>query len=307
MSNTITDTILMIRPKHFGYNPETALNNAFQTEEGSENVNQIEKEALNEFENMVKILKDHDIDVVVFDDTNEPVKPDCVFPNNWFTTHNDGKIVTFPMNAESRRPERREDIVDQLQIDYNLKKRYGFEYLEAEDQFLEGTGSMILDRDNRIIYACLSPRTDIRVLEKFAVLINYQKIIFHAYDQNEQLIYHTNVMMGMGQDFVVICLDTIKDAEEHDELIRAFSQTDKHIINISLDQMNQFAGNMLQVKSKLGVPYLIMSKAAYNSLEITQIDDIQRFTKILSIPIPTIEKYGGGSVRCMMAEIYPND
>lgn len=307
MSQTITDTILMIRPKHFGYNPETALNNAFQTKEGSENVSEIEITALNEFENMVKVLRDHDIDVVVIDDTETPVKPDCVFPNNWFTTHEDGKIITFPMNAVSRRAERREDIVEKLQADYSYKKRYGFEYLEAEEQYLEGTGSMILDRDNKIIYACLSPRTDIRVLEKYAVLIGYQKIIFHSYDQNDQLIYHTNVMMAMGKDFVVICLDTIKDIDEHDTLIRAFSQTDKHIINISVDQMNQFAGNMLQVKSKMGEPYLIMSQAAYDSLNIDQIADLQRFTKVLSIPIPTIEKYGGGSVRCMMAEIYPNN
>ena len=305
MSKTITDTILMIRPKHFGYNPETALNNAFQNSEGSENVTEIKETALKEFDNMVATLRSHDIEVVVIDDTETPVKPDCVFPNNWFTTHEDGKIVTFPMNAVSRRAERREDIVDRLQLEYNYKKRYGFEYLEEEEQYLEGTGSMILDRDNRVIYACLSPRTDIRVLEKYAVLLNYDKIVFHSYDANDQLIYHTNVMMALGKDFVVICLDTIKDQNEHDELIRSFSQTDKTIIDISIDQMNQFSGNMLQVKSKLGEPYLIMSQAAYNSLTVTQIDQLSSFTKILNIPIPTIEKYGGGSVRCMMAEIFP--
>lgn len=294
----------MIRPKHFGYNPETAVNNAFQSIDGSENIDQIKKEALIEFDNMVSVLKDHDIDVLVFEDTENPIKPDSVFPNNWFTTHSDGKIVTFPMNAVSRRSERREDIVDQLQKDYNFKKRYGFEYLEEEEQFLEGTGSMILDRDNRIIYACLSPRTDIRTLEKFAVLINYNKIIFHSFDENDLLIYHTNVMMAMGKEFVVICLDSIKDPDEQDQLIRSFSQSNKHVINISIEQMNQFAGNMLQVKSKLGQPYLIMSQAAYDSLNIEQVNDLQRFTKLLSIPIPVIEKFGGGSVRCMIAEIF---
>ena len=307
MSQTITDTVLMVRPKNFGFNTETALSNAFQSKEGSENGDKIAKDALIEFDYMVNTLRSHDIDIVVIEDTETPIKPDSVFPNNWFTTHEEGKIITFPLTAVSRRAERREDIVEKLQNDYGFDKRYGFEYLEKEEQYLEGTGSMILDRDNRIIYACLSPRTDIRVLEKYAVLINYQKLIFHSFDQNEQPIYHTNVMMAMGKDFVVICLDSITDPDEHDELIRAFSQTDKHVINITMAQMNQFAGNMLQVKSKLGEPYLIMSKSAYDSLNIGQIDDLQRFTKILSIPIPIIEKYGGGSVRCMMAEVYPTN
>ncbi|NNE15981.1 MAG: amidinotransferase [Saprospiraceae bacterium] len=304
MSQTITDTILMVRPKHFGYNAETAENNAFQNKEGSENIGQIKKSALEEFDNMVSVLKSYDIDVIVIEDTDEPIKKDSVFPNNWFTTHADGKIVTFPMNAVSRRAERRDDIIERIENEYNFNKRYCFEYLEDENQFLEGTGSMILDRDNRIIYACISPRTDIRALEKFSVLINYSKIIFHAFDNNDQLIYHTNVMMAMGKDFVVICLDSIRDSDEHDTLVRQFSQTGKEIIDISIEQMNQFAGNMLQVKSKMGEPILIMSQAAYNSLNITQIDKLSEFTKVISIPIPTIEKYGGGSVRCMMAEIF---
>jgi len=164
MSQTITDTILMVRPANFGYNAETAENNSFQTKEGSENINEIKITALAEFDNMVKVLREHDIDVLVVDDNSDPIKTDAVFPNNWFTTHSAGQIITYPMNAVSRRAERREDIVDMLTEKYGYSKRYGFEYQEEDELFLEGTGSMILDRVNRVVYACLSPRTDIKVL-----------------------------------------------------------------------------------------------------------------------------------------------
>ncbi len=303
-SKTITDTVLMIRPKNFGYNPETAENNSFQSAEGADQIDYIKQSALDEFDKMVKTLKDHDIDVIVYEDTEDPIKYDSIFPNNWFTTHNSGHIITYPMNAVSRRQERREDIVEELTSTYEYKKRYGFEYLEEEEFFLEGTGSMILDRDNRIVYACLSPRTHIKALEKFCILANYRKHIFHAYDQSDQLIYHTNVMMAIGVDFCIICLDSITDPEERNDLVDQLESHGKAIIEISHEQMNQFAGNMLQVRSKLGKPYLLMSQAAFDSLHIDQIDMIHGYTKTLAIPIPTIEKYGGGSVRCMLAEIY---
>ena len=304
MSHTITDTILMVRPKNFGYNAETAQNNSFQSKEGADQYEAIKTAAIEEFDAMVTELRRHDIEVIVIEDTQEPVKNDAVFPNNWLTTHNNGHIVTFPMYAESRREERREDIVTELTEKYGYKKRYGFEYLESEEQYLEGTGSMIIDRDNRIIYACLSPRTNIMTLEKFAVLENCKKVIFHAYDAQGELIYHTNVMMALGVDFVIICLETIRDADERNELLETFNKTGKTIIDITISQMEQFAGNMLQVKSKLGEKFLLMSRAAYSSLTPKQIDAITQYCKIISIPIPTIEKYGGGSVRCMVAEIF---
>jgi len=304
MNKTITDTILMVRPANFGYNAETAENNSFQSIDGADQHEAIKARALEEFDNMVAELRRYDIEVIVIDDTSSPEKNDAVFPNNWLSTHSNGHIITYPMYAPSRRVERREDIVDQLTESYGYNKRYGFEYLEDAEQFLEGTGSMIIDRDNGIIYACLSPRTDIRTLEKFAVLERHNKIIFHAYDRQGELIYHTNVMMALGVNIVIICLETIRDEEERKELFSSFGKTNKEIIEISLDQMEQFAGNMLQVKSKLGEKYLIMSQAAFSSLNISQIDKIQEHTKIINIPIPTIEKYGGGSVRCMMAEIY---
>jgi len=305
MSDTITDTLLLVRPSNFGYNKETAENNSFQVKEGAEHVIDIKTAAINEFDSMVVTLKSYDIEVIVIQDTDQPAKPDAVFPNNWFTTHASGPIITYPMNAESRRPERREDIIDTLTERFGYNKRYGFEYLEEDQQFLEATGSMILDRDNKIVYASLSPRTDIRVLEKFAVLLNYQKVIFHAYDASDVLIYHTNVMMALGTSFVIICLDSIKDESEKKNLLQMFDKTNKQVIPISVDQMDQFAGNMLQVKSKLGEKYLLMSTSAYTSLNEDQVDEISKYSKILHMPIPTIEKYGGGSVRCMIAEVYP--
>lgn len=304
MQSTITDTILMIRPKQFGYNAETAANNSFQSDDGATEYVRIKDDAIKEFDNMVAELRRYDIDVIVIEDTEDPVKHDAVFPNNWLTTHSNGHIVTFPMFAASRRSERREDIVDLLIEKFGFTKRYGFEYLESEEEYLEGTGSMIIDRENRVIYACLSPRTNVMTLEKFAVLENCRKVIFHSYDSNNELIYHTNVMMAMGEKIVVICLDTIKDPEERHLLVSNFEMTGKTIIEISISQMEQFAGNMMQVKSKLGEKYLLMSRAAYNSLSVRQIDQIKQFSKIISIPIPTIEKYGGGSVRCMVAEIF---
>jgi len=304
MSSTITNKVLMVRPKNFGYNAETAENNNFQDKKGSENHTEIQAAALAEFDNMVSEIRRHDIEVIVIEDTASPTKHDAIFPNNWFSTHENGHIITYPMFAESRRAERREDIVDQLTESYGYTKRYGFEYNEEDELYLEGTGSMIIDRTAGIIYACLSPRTDIQVLEKFAVLEALKKVIFHARDTAGELIYHTNVMMALGVDIAVICLDTITDMEERQEVIGTLENSGKKIIEISIDQMNQFAGNMLQVKSKLGEKYLIMSQAAYDSLTINQIDAILPHTKIISIPIPTIEKYGGGSVRCMMAEIF---
>lgn len=307
MIRGITDTLLMIRPKNFGPNPETLVDNSFQSDSPAELAVQIAADAIREFDEMVAELRRNDIEVIVIEDKEEPITPDAIFPNNWFSTHQNGSIVTYPMKAPSRQDERREDVIDQLSESKGYKKRYGFEYHEAEEQYLEGTGSMVLDRVNGIVYACLSQRTEIRVLEKFAVLYNFRKVVFHAVDQNGQAIYHTNVLMAMGSDYVVICMDTIKDEEERAELLASFKETDKEVIEISLDQMNAFAGNMLQVRSKLGEPYLIMSETAYKSLDISQIDKILSFNKIISPAIPTIEKYGGGSVRCMMAEVFSVD
>jgi hypothetical protein len=304
MKNQITDTILMIRPANFGYNQETAVNNSFQTEVSTENESDISKQAVVEFDNMVKVLEAAHVKVIVVEDTVDPVKPDALFPNNWISLHANKSIITYPMFAANRRIEKREDIVSMLEENYGYDRRFTFDFYESEDSFLEGTGSMVLDRANKIVYACISPRTNIKVLDKFCVLMNYQKVIFHSLDDEGEQIYHTNVMMAMGLDYVVICLDSIADPEERKIVEAKFASTNKYILDITTQQMNQFAGNMMQVKTTKGEAILVLSQAAYNSLKSSQIEKLESFNKLLPIDITTIEKYGGGSVRCMMAEVF---
>jgi len=304
MKHQITDTILMVRPANFGYNQETAVNNSFQTEEGSENKSAISEQALVEFDHMVKQLEDAGVNIIVIDDTPDPVKPDAIFPNNWISLHSNKSVITYPMFAANRRLEKREDIVSMLEEKYEYNRRFTFDFYEAEDSFLEGTGSMILDRPNKIVYACISPRTNVKVLDKFCVLMNYQKVIFHALDDDNKQIYHTNVMMALGVDFVVICLDSIADPKERSIVEAKFKATNKQVVDITTAQMNQFAGNMMQVRTSGGEKVLVLSQAAYNSLKARQIKQLESLTKVLPIDISTIEKYGGGSVRCMMAEVF---
>lgn len=299
----ITDKIMMIRPANFQFNEETAANNAFQTA-GEYDNEKIKNQAIAEFDAMVDTLRAKGITVEVIQDTEKPVKPDAIFPNNWISFHSNGTVVTYPMFAENRRIERREDIIDTLAKKYSVKKRYTFDYYESEDKFLEGTGSMLFDREHNIVYACLSPRTDIKVLEKYSVLMESKKIAFKSVDRQGQEIYHTNVMMALGVDFCVICLESIPNPNERDEIISTLKDTGKEIIDITYDQMENFAGNMLQVANNNGERFLVLSQAAYDSLSQNQIDQLSKLTNILPIPISTIETLGGGSVRCMMAEVF---
>lgn len=300
----ITNNILMIRPANFGYNPETAVNNVFQYNDGAENTQAIKVNALNEFDAMAQLLRDKGINVYVVEDTAEPVKPDAIFPNNWVSFHENGLVLQYPMYSALRRSERRQDIIDALGKEFLIAKDYTFEHYEEEGMFLEGTGSMVLDRENQIVYACISERTDIRLLDKWCVLTGYRKIMFTAFDRNGIEIYHTNVMMALGVDFAIICLESIANEGERNMVIDMLQSTNKEIIEINFAQMEAFAGNMLQVQSLNGTKYLVMSKTAYNSLKEDQISKIKSFTDIITPDIPTIEKYGGGSVRCMMAEIF---
>lgn len=300
----ITNNILMIRPAHFGYNPETAKNNAFQHNDGAENTQAIKENALKEFDAMVQLLRDKEINVHVVEDTADPVKPDAIFPNNWVSFHENGLVLQYPMYSAVRRLERRQDVIDALGKEFLIAKDYTFEHYEEEGMFLEGTGSMVLDRENQIVYACVSERTDIRLLDKWCVLTGYRKIIFTAVDRNGIEIYHTNVMMALGVDFAIICLESIASEGERKLVTDMLHSTGKDIIEINFAQMEAFAGNMLQVQSLNGTKYLVMSKTAHNSLKEDQISKIRSFTDIITPDIPTIENYGGGSVRCMMAEIF---
>ena len=300
----ITRNILMVRPVHFGYNLETAESNAFQKSDSSANVEDIEVAATREFDALVAKLLKAGVNVVVADDTAQPVKPDAVFPNNWVTFHENGTIVTFPMLSPVRRNERRDDILDEVMKSFRVERKIQLEEYENTGQMLEGTGSMIIDRPNGLVYACLSPRTHSSLLERFCELLEYEAVPFHASDAEGIAIYHTNVMMALGKTFVVICLGAVTDKKEAAFLRNKFKETKKEIIEISQEQMLSFAGNMLQVKGTGDSTFLIMSETAYCSLNELQKAQIQRHTTILSSAIPTIETYGGGSVRCMMAEIF---
>lgn len=299
-----TSQLLMIRPANFGFNPETAESNAFQQKAGAEHSAEISEQAIREFDAFVAKLHEAGIQVIVVKDTAQPIKTDAVFPNNWVSSHSNGTVVTYSMCAPSRRTERRDDILNALSKDFDLKRRVDFSHYESQGKFLEGTGSLIFDRVHRLVYACLSPRTSDDLLDEFCEWAEYEKIRFRAVDAEGIDIYHTNVMMAVGDQFVVICLDTIRDEQEKARLHYYFRETGKEIIEISLEQMNQFAGNMLQVENADGESFMVMSEQAFKSLNDTQVKQIEHYARILHSPIYTIEKYGGGSARCMMAEIF---
>ncbi len=298
-----TSKILMIRPASFGANPETAINNTFQAKSADAHVQSIRQKAREEFDQMVIQLQETGVDVNVVEDSQIPEKPDAVFPNNWITTHADGSVITYPMFSELRRLERREDVVSMLEEKYRVEKRYSFEQYEEEGKFLEGTGSLVLDRVHRIAYACLSPRTDIGLLDKFGVLKGYRIVHFTA-RANGTDIYHTNVLMAMGHDFVIICREAIPEETDWVKLHDMFAKTAKEVIEISADQMHAFAGNMIELRSSKGEPLIVMSEQALQALSKNQKDKISKHGRIVAVGIPTIEKYGGGSARCMIAEIF---
>jgi hypothetical protein len=301
-----SSSILMIRPVSFGYNTETAETNTFQSQATALQPAQIQEIARSEFDAFVIKLRAAGIDVIVFDDTLQPHKPDSIFPNNWVSFHEDGRVVLYPMQAQNRRLERKADLI------YQLKDNFGFgiseiidlSYFEREDKFLEGTGSMILDRDHKIAYACLSPRTNAEVLKVFCDKMGYAPHTITAIDKKGVPVYHTNVLMALGENFAIICLEAIPDESEREKLTQSLENTGKIIIPITYDQMLKFAGNMLQVRNTDGKEILVMSDSGYNSLSDEQYDALYNRTGILHANLNCIETYGGGSARCMMAEIF---
>lgn len=307
MSNISTHKILMIRPSHFGFNSETAESNAFQQSNDQMDPDEVAHAAVREFDHMVHLLRTAGIDIEVIEDTVSPVKPDAIFPNNWISFHDNGMIVTYPMQAPVRRQEVREDLVDRAIHDWGFHDRWALDRQFPDGPFLEGTGSMILDRENRIVYACLSPRTERSVLEEWSKKMNFQPISFLATDAAGQQIYHTNVMMALGDGYAVICLDSIQDQEERSVVIQSLKATGKEIVDISLDQMNRFAGNMLQVVNQEGKPILVLSEQAFQSLDQDQVSRLSAKATLLPVPLWTIERIGGGSARCMMAEVFLPD
>jgi hypothetical protein len=299
-----TDTLLMVRPANFGYNAQTASNNSFQNSAEAAKSEEIREAAKAEFDNFVARLQERNINVIVVEDTATPIKPDAIFPNNWMSYHDDGSVFLYPMYAPNRRIERRKDIIQGLKDQFVVKSVSDLSGSEALNVFLEGTGSMILDRENGLVYACISQRTDANLLADFCGKIGYSPIVFHADDREGNPIYHTNVVMAVGETFVVMCLEAVRDEAEKAALLSWFANTEKDLIEISLSQLEQFAGNMLQVKNTDGELFLVMSEQAFMSLNDQQIQQIQDHTEILYAPIYTIETYGGGSARCMMAEVF---
>jgi len=296
-----TSHILMIRPVDFKFNEQTAGDNKFQVASEQENVQQ---QALAEFDGFVDILRENGVNVTVVNDTLDPETPDSIFPNNWVSFHEDGSVFLYPMHSPNRRLERRKDIIDELGKTFEVGHLTDLSFFEQQHLFLEGTGSMVLDRTNNIAYACLSIRTDKEVLENFAMLSGYKIVAFQAVDERGFPIYHTNVMMCVGEKFVVVCLDSIKYTEDKIAVLESFKATNKTVINISFEQMNHFAGNMLEVQNKDGESLLVMSEQALKALHGTQITALSAFSKIVTAPIYTIEQNGGGSARCMLAEIH---
>ncbi|MDQ8003356.1 MAG: arginine deiminase-related protein [Pedobacter sp.] len=296
-----TSHLLMIRPVDFKFNEQTADDNKFQMASEQENVQQ---KALAEFDGFVNILRENGVDVTIISDTLDSETPDSIFPNNWVSFHEDGSVFLYPMHSPNRRQERRKDIIDYLAKTFEVSHQTDLSFFELQERFLEGTGSMVLDRTNKIAYACLSVRTDKEVLENFAMLSGYGVVAFQAVDEGGFPIYHTNVMMCIGEKFTVVCLDSIKYTEDKIAVLESFKATNKTVIDISFEQMNHFAGNMLEVQNKDGESLLVMSEQALKALHGTQITALSAFSKIVTAPIYTIEQNGGGSARCMLAEIH---
>ncbi|MCS7004672.1 MAG: arginine deiminase-related protein [Cytophagales bacterium] len=299
-----TQHIMMVRPASFGYNTQTAISNAFQHKVTDAELQEAQQKALAEFDGFVAELRKHGVKVNVIFDSEEPKKPDAIFPNNWITMHADGSIVLYPMYAPNRRWERRRSIIDLLKTHYQIIKEYDLSVYEEENKFLEGTGSMIFDRINKICYACLSVRTDKSLLEKFCQIYEYTPVVFTSVDASGKEIYHTNVMMSVAEKYAVICLESIRDSKEREHVVNTLKKTNKEIIDITLEQVNHLCGNVIELTNDKGESLLVMSEQSYKAFRPEQLAQIQKYSKIVYAPLYTIEKIGGGGARCMIAEIF---
>ncbi|MDX1653547.1 MAG: arginine deiminase-related protein [Brumimicrobium sp.] len=302
----ITNTVLMIRPASFRSNEETMITNHFQKKSLPES--QIGYKARNEFDNFVKQLIAVGVEVIVFDDIRENDTPDALFPNNWITFHVDGRIALYPMQSANRRRERRNDIIEELnRSGYNISGCKDYSHYESSDIFLEGTGSMVLDRENRKAYCALSPRSSETALLSFCEDFGYIPVAFRAAQSvgaERKPVYHTNVILTIGETFAVICQESIDNKKEREIVINSLKRDGKEIIFISEKQVSEFAGNMLQLKNRDEKHLLIMSTRARRSLSRNQLSLIEEHASLIDIPLDTIETHGGGSARCMMAELF---
>ncbi len=307
MNDQITSHILMIRPINFRYNVETATNNYYQKVIDGLDDKSAQIKALEEFETIVRTLRYEGIDVTVISDTMEFDTPDSIFPNNWVSFHENGTVATYPMFAKNRQNERNPKIIEEIGEKFNISNFEDFSGHESEDKFLEGTGSMILDRQNKIVYAAISPRTHQSLLDEFSQKFGYKVVSFIAnqtINGSRERIYHTNVLMALAETFCVICLESIDNEIEKFNVIESLQNTNKEIIDITEDQMNSFAGNMLQIKNNKEKRFAVMSTAAFEAFSKSQKSIIEVSSSIIHSSLDTIEACGGGSARCMMAEIF---
>lgn len=307
MEYPIARKVLMIEPVNFGFNAETAVNNHFQQAVNIPS-NELQKAALAEFRAMVETLRQHGIEVISVKDNETPHTPDSIFPNNWISFHEDGQAVIYPMFALNRREERRTDIQQILEnYGHKITDIVDFSFGENENRFLEGTGSMILDRGNKIAYAAISERTDMSLFLQFCKTFGFRPVSFKALQtvgNARKAIYHTNVMLCVADTYAVICTESIDDENEREMVKKTLLESGKTLVEITDVQMHHFAGNMLQLAIATGKKFLVMSKSAYNTLTSKQIEVLKSFNELIICAIPTIEQTGGGSVRCMMAEIF---
>lgn len=297
-----TNTVLLVSPATFGFNPETAESNVFQHHlDQDQSVTRYDAER--EWEEVCRLLVKNKINVIAVMDTHTPIKPDALFPNNWITTHEDGKVIIYPLMAPNRRNEKRTDLIQQMQKKYLVTDVIDLSYFEKENKYLEGTGSMVLDRTNKIIYACLSARTHKEPLDHVGKILGYEVVAFHAFDHHTP-IYHTNVFMSVGTGWAAMCMDAVPNIKEREQLIASFKKTGKELIDLTKTQIDAFAGNILELQTLEGESKIIMSKTAHESLMPEQIDVFQKYGDILSSDVHTIEQVGGGGIRCLLAEIF---
>jgi hypothetical protein len=304
-----TSTILMIRPVAFQMNSETAVNNYYQKVLDGLSADEVQEKAVNEFDLFAEKLEAFGVNVIVVNDTEEPHTPDSIFPNNWVSFHDNGQVGLYPMFAENRRVERREEILNFLETEcgFDVTEIVDFTEFEEHGKFLEGTGSIVLDRNNKVAYAAISPRTDRVAFGHFCEEFDYEGVVFEAYqnvDGNRLPIYHTNVMMCIADQFAVVCMASIDDEEERQMVAQVLTESELEIIEISEEQTQRFAGNMLQVHNNKGEKALIMSESAFLALDDSQKSRITRYCPIIHSALDTIEACGGGSARCMMAEVF---
>lgn len=299
MLKTIASSVFMIRPKHFGFNEQTSFSNAFQN---NIDIKDITTKAQIEFDSAVILLRNNGIEVFVFEDLENIKAPDAVFPNNWITINNN-QLVLYPMLTPNRRAERRSDVINFF-IERNQDlKITDLTHFESENKFCEGTGSLVFNHKNKIAYASLSSRTNKEVVEEVCTKLNYQPIYFTSHDGKNQVVYHTNVMMCIGEGFVIICIDAIIEADR-ENVIKSFNKSGHTIIEISVEQMSFFAGNMLQLQNTDIQKFIVMSETSHKSLSLAQLSKIEQHAKVLVFNVGTIEYSGGGSIRCMLAEVF---